>query len=63
MNRLFVDLKEVGDEVGGTIKFPHDGAFTLEALLVVIEQFAQAVGRPSSEMLADLYSHAKARGL
>lgn len=62
MNRLFVDLKEDHQgHITGPIKFPADGVFTLEALLTVVEEFANSVGRKPSEVLADLYGHQKSR--
>lgn len=62
MNRLLVDLKEdCNGNVTGTVKFPAEGTFTLEALLTVIEEFSHTVERPASEVLGDLHMHQKTR--
>ena len=61
-NRLFVDLKENHKgEVVGSIKLPADGLFTFEALLAVVETFAESVDRPVPEVLADLYNFARGK--
>lgn len=58
MNRLLADLKE--DHKGnitGPVKLPVDGTFTIEAILLVVDVFAESVGRPSAEVLRDLYNY------
>lgn len=58
MNRLLADLKE--DHKGnitGPVKLPADGAFTLEAILMIVDIFAESVERPALEILQDLYNY------
>lgn len=58
--RLYVDIKEDCNlNLTGPIKFPADGLFVFESLLLVIEEFAKAMGKPASEIIQDLYSFQK----
>lgn len=62
MNRLFVDLKEnCHGEITGPVKFPADGAFTLEALATVLDVFADSYGLTASEVAQDLHAFIRMR--
>lgn len=59
-NRLLIDLKEDHNgNITGTLKFPADGSFTLEAILTALEEFSKTFDRKPSEVLADMYSYQK----
>jgi hypothetical protein len=56
MNRLYVDVKEMSTgEIGGTIKFPADSRFTLEAIALLIETFQKSCEVPIEEIIDDLH--------
>lgn len=59
MKRLRVELTEREGEIRGTVSFPADSAFVLEALYLVLRQFSESVELPPSEIAADLYRLAK----
>jgi len=57
-NRLYVDIKQ--DHKGnltGPVKFPVDGLFVFEALLLVLDEYAKSVERPTHEVVADMYNY------
>ena len=55
--RLFVDIKEdCKGNLTGPVKFPADGAFVFEAILLVIEEFANSVKKPPNEVIQDMYN-------
>ncbi len=57
-NRLVVDLKQdCKNNITGQVKFPKDGLFVFEALLVVLDEYANSVKRPTSEVIIDMYNY------
>ena len=55
--RLFVDIKEdCNGNLTGPVKFPADGAFVFESILLVIEEFANSVKKPANEVIQDMYN-------
>lgn len=62
MQRLYVDLKEnCHGDMTGTVKLPHDGSFTFEAIAEVIRIFSTSVGIPPDEIVGDIGKFLKAR--
>ena len=55
MSNFRVDLKEDNGDLKGTITFPADDRFTLEAISMIIETFSERTGYDFYEILADLY--------
>ena len=55
--RVLVDVKEdCNGNLTGPVKFPADGTFVFEVLILLIEEFAKAVGRPANEVIQDMYN-------
>jgi hypothetical protein len=54
-NRVYVDLKDSGEDIRGTIKFPADSAFTIEAIALIIEHFQRSCEVPVGEIISDIY--------
>lgn len=48
-------MTQQGDEIKGTVEIGTDPAFTLEAILVIIEQFSKSSGVQESEIIKDLW--------
>jgi hypothetical protein len=54
VNRLHVDLKDSDGEISGTIGFPADATFTLEAIALIIEHFQHNCEVPLDEIVSDI---------
>ena len=55
--RVLVDVKEdCKGNLTGPVKFPADGTFVFEAVLLVIEEFAKSVGKPANGVIQDMYN-------
>lgn len=55
MNRLFVDLKEdCHGHITGTVKFPADSTFVLEALQILLQEFSKSCEVPPEDVAEDL---------
>ena len=55
--RLYVNIKEdCNGNLTGPVKFPADGTFVFEALLLVIEEFSKGIDISTNEVIQDLYN-------
>ena len=55
MKRLYIDFKKVcNGNITGPMKYPADGAFVLEALVIAVQQFSSTTGVPPEEILNDM---------
>ena len=55
MKRLYIDFKEdCHGNITGPMKYPADGAFVLEALVIAVQQFSNTTGVPPEEVLNDM---------
>ena len=54
--RLFIDFKEdCHGNITGPMKYPADGAFVLEALVIAVQQFSITTGVTTDEILNDMW--------
>ena len=59
-NRLLIDIRENGQtELVGSVQFPADSLFVLEALRLVLAEFSQSCGVPPEEIALDLVRRIK----
>ena len=57
MKRLLIDFKEdCHGNITGPMKYPADGAFVLEALVIAVQQFSSTTGVTTDEILNDMRS-------
>lgn len=57
MKRLYIDFKEdCHGNITGPMKYPADGAFVLEALVIAVQQLSNTTGVPPEEVLNDMRS-------
>lgn len=57
MKRLYIDFKEsCHGNITGPMKYPADGAFVLEALVIAVQQFSNTTGASPEEVLNDMRS-------
>ena len=55
MKRLYIDFKEdCHGNITGPMKYPADGAFVLEALVIAVQQFSSTTGVTTDEILNDM---------
>ena len=55
MKRLLIDFKEdCHGNITGPMKYPADGAFVLEALVIAVQQFSSTTGVTTDEILNDM---------
>ena len=55
VKRLYIDFKEdCHGNITGPMKYPADGAFVLEALVIAVQQFSSTTGVPPEDILKDM---------
>ncbi len=55
VKRLYVVFKkDCHGNITGPMKYPADGAFVLEALVIAVQQFSSTTGVPPEEILNDM---------